>query len=319
MKKYKALFFMLLPLLFVGCDDIFEEDISDDIISVITPIEDQEIQGNVVNFRWNSIDGVDDYRLQIYNQQQAIIVDSLIYPENQSFSMILSPGSYQWRVRGENFAYTTAYTFPVNFTVVSSEDLTNQAVILSSPSNSFYTNNDSTLFTWESLANAETYTFQLVRSLNGEETILEQTGISNTSLEVSQSLFVIDAKYIWKVKAVNETSETNFSERSVYFDRNVPNQPILNTPSNDQIISNTTVIFNWLNGVDSGNVQSDIENLIEISDSFNFTSIINSSTVLSNTYQYDLEVPGTYYWRVKASDIAGNESDYSTVRAFTID
>jgi hypothetical protein len=91
------------------------------------------VSSNVVNFQWNELDGADKYRIQVFNSTSGIVVDSLVTQTN--FSSPIEAGSYQWRVRGENSAYESNYTFNINFSVIQTSDLTNQQVILSSPSN----------------------------------------------------------------------------------------------------------------------------------------------------------------------------------------
>lgn len=317
MKKYNKLILSIFILLSYSCDDILEEDITNDTVQIISPTQGLEIEGNTVNFHWQALDGADDYRIQVYNQQQQIILDSLISAPNQSLSYILSPGMYQWRIKGENFAYQTPYNFPVDFSVIASEDLTNQTVQLNSPSDNIFINQTNFFFSWESLTYADNYTFELIRNLNGQQIIYQEDDLTNTTLGISGSNFSVDAEYIWKVKAKNNTSETAFSENSLFLDRVAPNQPTLNSPSNEEVITDSNISFNWLNGADTGNVQSTIENTIEISGDFNFSTLLDTAQVTSNNYQLEINENGTYYWRVKAVDAAGNVSDYSSVRSFT--
>ncbi len=317
MKKINSITLILLALLVsFSCDDIVEEDISDDIIQIVTPTEGAVIEGNTVPFSWQYIDGADDYRIQIYTTNQVYEVDSLVQTNN--FTYNLNPGNYQWRVRGENFAYESPFTFPVSFTVEASNDLSTQTVVLQTPSSDFYTNDPNLIFTWDPIMVAESYELELVKTLSGQQTVFQQDNITQTSFSVSASVFDEDSEYIWKVKAVNATSETMFTERSVFIDRVVPNQPTLSSPIDQETLTSTIVIFNWLNGADTGNIQSEITNTIEFSTDINFTTLIYSADTNNNSYQYDFESIGNYYWRIKAIDLATNESDYSIVRSITI-
>ncbi|MDO5968998.1 hypothetical protein Q4Q35_04185 [Flavivirga aquimarina] len=310
--------FLAIILLFLSlsCDDILEEDITNDNVQISFPKEGTVIEGNTVQFTWQSIDGADDYRVQVITSNQILEVDSLM--STNTFVYTLNPGSYQWRIRGENFAYETTYTFPVNFSVETSDDLSNQNVSLLTPSIDFYTNNANIICTWNELSNVSSYSFELIKNLSGEQTVFKETGISSNSLTIDADVFDEDAEYIWKVKAINETSETQFSQRSLFLDREIPNQPALASPE-DQDTTTTTVTFNWTNGVDSGNIKSSITNTIEIASDVNFNSIIHSANTENNTVQYTFTSTGTYYWRIKAIDAAGNESDYSIVRSIIVE
>lgn len=316
MKKIIKILSLLVIISYYACDDILEEDITDDSIQITYPLEGAVIDGNNVQFSWQHLDGADDYRVQVLNENQTIIVDSLVSENQLTYS--IGEGSYQWRVKGENFAYETEYTFPVNFSVDISEDLTNQSVILSTPSDNLYTNNTDITFTWNPVVNANSYTFEVLKNNNGQTTIYQESEIANTSSNIDSSLFDVDAEYIWKVKAVNNSSETSYSERSVYIDRVEPNTPVLNTP-NDNSINSSLVTFNWSNGTDTGNIQSSITNTIEIASDINFNTILLSDDTQNNTYQYTFSSTGDYYWRVKAYDSAGNESDNSITRTLTIE
>ncbi|MBC8756050.1 hypothetical protein H2O64_15335 [Kordia sp. YSTF-M3] len=304
-------------LFFISCDDILEENISNDLVTPITPTSESVITNNVINFSWNASDGVDDYRLQLLdnNQSNLIILDSLV--STTSFQHPLDPGNYKWRVRGENFAYETAYSFPISFSVIASSDLTNQSVILNTPTANLYTNSTNILCTWNELPFADSYSFELIKNLNGQTTEVQQTGITATSYSVNTSVFDVDAEYIWKVKAVNATTETTFTSRSLFLDREAPNQPSLVSPADDEIITTIDIDFNWTLGQDNGNVQSEIESILEISQDANFNSIIETITVNNgNSQQVSIENVGTYYWRVRAKDAAQNVSSNSISRSF---
>ncbi|PTX64086.1 hypothetical protein C8N46_101696 [Kordia periserrulae] len=315
--KFLALFCLIL---FMSCDDILEEDLTNDTVTPITPTEGSVVITNLVNFSWQSVDGADNYRLQLIqpSQNNMIVLDSLV--SNASFQYPLDPGMYEWRVRGENFAYQTAYSFPVAFTVEASSDLSNQSLILNTPTDNLYTNNTNLLFTWNELAFANSYTFELIKNLNGQTTLTQQSGITGTNFSVNASIFDEDAAYIWKIKAVNATSETAYSSRTVLIDRQAPNQPSLVTPAADEVFTETTIDFNWTIGQDSGNVQSDVESVLEIAQDANFNSIVESINISNgNAQQLTLATTGTYYWRVQSRDVAGNSSAFSISRTFTIE
>jgi hypothetical protein len=317
MKKANRIFIALLALVIYSCDDVFEEDISDDNIQTISPIEGSTIEGNTVQFSWLQLDGADDYRIQIVNDNQAVILDSLA--TSPTFNYALNPGNYQWRVKGENFAYSTQYTFPINFSVAASDNLDNQNVILSTPSNNFYTNDTDIILTWQEIIGADYYDLDVLKITEGEETVLQQTNITNTSFNIPSEIFDEDAEYQWKIKAVNASSQTNFSERSFFLDMQAPNQPILVSPNDQETSSSFTVNFNWTNGTDMGNVQSVITTTIEISTDINFGSLLVSEDLQNNSYQYIFDVTGVYYWRVINFDEAGNIGDYSAVHTLTIE
>ncbi|TGV01064.1 fibronectin type III domain-containing protein [Flavivirga rizhaonensis] len=312
---------LLLILLFIsfGCDDILEEDITDDIVQIISPREGATIEGNTAQFLWQSIEGADGYRVQIIGSNQRQEVDSLVTVLN--FTYNLDPGDYQWRIKAENFAYETDYTFPINFEMRPSDDLSNQSVVLQTPTENLYTNNKNIIFTWESLSNADTYTYVLAKKTGGEQTIFEQPDIIKTSFNIDPDKIDEDAEYIWKVKAFNTTSNTStpFSEHILFIDTVIPNQPTLSEPLDEAKVVPSSITFNWTNGADSGIIKSAITNTLEISTDSNFNTVIHSAKTTNNSAIYEFTTSNTYYWRVKAIDAATNESDYSIVRSIIVE
>lgn len=313
----KPFYIAFIFLTFISCEDILEEDITNDIVNPISPIEGSTIESNVVNFKWNTLDGADKYRVQLFDSNQIIILDSLVSQTNLDYP--LNSGAYKWRVRGENFGYQSTYSLPVSFTVVESTNLDTQQVILTSPTNSFYTNSNTVYCAWQDLPAADTYSFEVVNVSNGSTIVYQQSGISSTFLSLGNTVFSADGEYLWKVKAVNATSESNYSSRTIFIDRTTPNQPQLGLPANNSVqIINQPIMFNWSTAADSGVVQSPLSYQIEFSNTNTFSVLLQSSYINTNSYQQTFTSVGDYYWRVKTFDSAGNTSALSAVFKFTI-
>ena len=99
MKTINKLLLCIGVISLAACDDIIEKDITGDMVIPLYPMNDTEIESNVVNFQWNELDGADDYRIQVYSESNNMVLDSLVNETN--FTYPLAPGHYQWRVRGE--------------------------------------------------------------------------------------------------------------------------------------------------------------------------------------------------------------------------
>src|SRR5690606_40883285 len=88
-------------LLLTNCDDIFEEDISDDTMIILSPKKGDVITGNTVTFMWNALEGADNYNVQVSRANTLeIILDSLV--GNTSLTVPFPSGEFEWRVRAEN-------------------------------------------------------------------------------------------------------------------------------------------------------------------------------------------------------------------------
>lgn len=316
--KYKVLA-GLMAMMAYGCEDIIEEDISDDEINITYP-RNQQIESNVVTFQWSALDGADDYRVQVYAENQNMVLDSLV--ETNSFTYELDPGTYQWRVRGENFAYETPYTFPVSFTMIATEDLTDQQVQLSSPAAGLHTQNTTQTFSWNGLAAAQQYAFQLVNITNGNAVVYQQDAITGTTLTLPSGTIAQDGQYQWKVKGIslNNGTETQYSTRTLYVDTTAPNPPQNAQPADESFEdAGIEVTLEWNTPPDVGVVTSAMTYIIQIATNESFGNVVLTDESPVETYDYTFTSEGDYYWRVKSVDAAGNESSYSTPFLITIE
>jgi hypothetical protein len=307
-------------LLLIACDDVLEEDITDDSVTVVAPKDKSNLDGNSVQFRWDELKDADDYRIQVVEQAtQRSVLDSLVKGNNFTFG--LDPGEYSWRIRGENFAYTTAYSFPISFTLSASDDLTNQDVFLSSPSENFYTKDSNIILTWDRIQTATSYTVVVEKTFqNNTSTEINTPDLTNTDFTLNSTVLSEDAIYTWKVKAVNKNNDTQtkFSTSKIFLDTQAPNQPTLTSPDKDAKES-SPITFTWNIPSNTGEVQSKLSSLIEVATDSGFTNIIETISTTSNAQEITFSDVGDYYWRVIIIDDAGNESVESEERKITVE
>lgn len=320
MKTKNNILFLALLVCLYSCDDIIEQDISDETVTVIYPKNGVQIESNVVNFQWNEVDGADDYRLQVYSTNQNIVVDTVV--SSSHFTLGLLSGNYQWRVRGENFAYETAYSFPESFTLVETTDLTNQQVQLASPASGLYTKNQALTFSWLSVNAAQYYNFELINVTSGNSIVHQESEIEENSHTLDEGVITQDAQYQWKVKAVNpdNDTETVYSTRIFYVDTTAPNQPQNLTPEdNESLDVNQVISFDWSVPSDTGVITSPISFIFQLSEDESFENIVYSQSTTSSSLEHTITLEGDYYWRIRAVDQAGNESLYSNVFELNIE
>lgn len=317
MKKSSSLLIIVLTFIFYACDDVLEEDISDDLISIVAPTDGLAIEGNVVQLRWSELDGADDYRVQIMVDKQFIVLDSLV--GDNIFNYQINPGEYTWRVRGENFAYVTAYSFESAFSIVASLDLTDQLITLDSPENNTYLNNGDINFSWQAISTADFYEFEIL-DVDGsnEVSIFKEEGLTAPSISIPSGTVTKDAEYIWQVKASNNSSSTKFYRRNFFLDTEAPPAPVLSTPTIDQVFTTSTAVnFTW-SYTDSGSVQSSINSTLEVSTDEDFTTITLTETNANGEFANTFSSANTYYWRVRGTDAAGNIGVNSASGSFTV-
>ncbi len=319
MRNLNRIVVLMFLTLLLTCDDILEEDIRNVTVETFAPVNNAIIEGNVVQFSWNRIDGADNYRLQILTSDQRIVLDSLV--PALTIDIPLEEGEYQWRLRAENFAYTSPYAFPTNFTLSASQDLSNQMVILRSPEDNVYRNVPITTFSWNAISTANDYSFELVRrNDSGESVIFGPETLTDISINVEDAIVDEDAEYIWRVMAFNRTSNTNteITEYSFFIDTEIPNLPVLIAPEDMVSIQQSVQTFEWSNSEDTGNVMSPVTLIFEISKDSNFEVLEETLMTTSESVEYEFTEEGTYYWRVRVRDAAGNENGNSVSRTLNI-
>ncbi len=307
MKTINKVILLLFSIALISCEDILEEDITDKTATIISPQDGVVIESNVVTFQWNTISGADKYRVQVFLQNQVMVKDSLV--ENSNVTLPLPQGNYQWRVRGENFAYQSSYSLTNSFSVQESDDLSTQQVLPSSPSDNAYKNTQNITLSWNALNAADYYELQVVNVTNSNTIVLQQSNITATTYTLNNSVLSQDAKYEWKVKAVNTTTTTStqYSSRFLFLDRVLPNQPQNVLPANNSVGTlNQDINFSWSIPADSGTIQSAITYEIEIATDVAFANIVQTSASSSSNFQRSFTTAGDYYWRVRAKDAAGN-------------
>ena len=303
----------------LGCEDVFENNISDKNISIVSPKQGDTIKTSQVGFNWKAIEGAEKYRLQINEGSKGIILDTLVATNLYTFS--LESGDYSWRVRAENFAYKTDYIFPTSFRVEAIDDLSFQNIVLTSPSDKVYINNPAgVIVSWDKLRYADSYTLAIDRRKTGGTVTLDLvTGVTATTSVIDATYLTEDAEYIWKVKGVKGATETVFSSRSIFLDTKVPNTPVPSAPVSESKLKSGSVTFSWVNNTDVGAVQSPVQSVLEIATDEAFATLITKYEVGTNNQIHVFNSVGKYFWRVKNKDQASNESVYSEVRNFTIE
>lgn len=106
-------FIVCMLVIMYACDDITEvEDISNDTVTVLAPVDSSVLTTTNINFSWNTLEDAESYKLQIatpnFENANQIVLDTTITATN--FLHALEFGSYNWRVRAENSDFQTNYT-----------------------------------------------------------------------------------------------------------------------------------------------------------------------------------------------------------------
>lgn len=307
---------LIMPLLIVmgifvvGCEDMIEENLEKKAVTIVSPPNNYESTDLTISFQWNEVEGADEYNLQVWNSSGIRLlntyVDTIIY--DYTFPYF---DTFTWKVRAENTATESPYT---TYTIVvdSTDDLSTTTLMLSSPDDNYYTSDFDVVFKWDALYSAEDYRVEL---LDLSETLIDNSMI--TTADSIEYTFSTEGDYIWRVRAQNASSNTQYASRYITIDATLPNTPSLIYPVAGDTASAVPFTMSWNRWGESGSPITD--SIFVASDSL-FTTIVVSEEVSDSTYSFtDLLSTGAHYWFVRSMDAAGNESSNSDTAKFVID
>lgn len=287
--------------------------------SVPDGLVDDNTAGNIILLDWN--DSTDDF--SGINKYQVQVDDSATFgspernlsvTESQAIISGLSDKSYFWRVRAQDNAGNWSDWSVQDSFIVATPD-TAPPTVPSTLRQSI--SGASAALDWsdsyDSKSGLKQYEIQIddSYSFNSPEQYLT-SDISNLTVK-----FDSDGLRYWRVRAQDNTG--NYSTWSVFssFSIAIPDTLPPETPSVlKETVTGGAVLLDWNDSTDN---KSGVNHYrVQVDNNADFsTPEYDSAPVVSNAYFSGLG-DGTYYWRVKALDKAGNWSAWSTSGDFTI-
>jgi hypothetical protein len=299
----------LFSLLF-SCKQIIEKDISGETPVVILPQINDTIEANPVHFKWKDMEGATKYHLEIVSPSFTNIstynLDSIVTGTN--FYLALDSNQYEFRITALNAGDPSKTTAPICFVVGTSVGVSPTGVVLDSPPQfEYYNAQFNGVFSWFTLPNTVSYTFELHEGTSFAGPTLhfiDQIGTNSiTSFTGSQ---LGEGVYTWGVKSfLSNGDETLYSKRTFYIDTISPGDASLSTPVNNSFESAGNITFSWTLPADIGVIQSPVKSILQISTNTTFTSLLAPDILTGNSITKNMSA-GTYYWRVKTEDESGN-------------
>lgn len=215
----------IIALALVGCDDIFETDISNERIVLVAPADEaQTVQGEVT-FLWQALEGADAYQITVvspdFSKPARVVADTTIRADSvtsASFSLgvNLLPGHYQWRVRGINSGYATADRINRLNVITGDKDISAVIVSAIAPLNHVTAPAGEVLFLWRPLDGATSYRITIVSpSFAQASRAIADRILADTVLSFSQELE--PGAYQWSLQASNPS----YSTRELIYTLNV--------------------------------------------------------------------------------------------------
>lgn len=189
---------------------------------------------------------------------------------------------------------------------------------LVSPADGACTRDSTPLLDWSTVTGAPpvVYGLQVDDSADFSSPRVDDSSLTASSYTVPSSLR--DGTYYWRVRAKDAAGTWGDWTARRYFvvDTVAPTAPSLYSPANGASTYDRSPLLDWSTVTDA----SPVVYVIQVDDNADFSSLRvgNSSlTTSSYTVPWDLS-KGTYYWRVRAKDAAGNWGDWTARRYFVV-
>lgn len=312
--KNKTYLFLLLPLL-TSCSDIFEKNMEKETVQLLVPANGEVSYQLTNTFIWEEVDKVEYYNIEIvspsFDSLSSIILDSNV--TSVYFVYTLSPGEYQWRVRAENSSSVSPYTtYSLTIGNDTLEDLSSKNVLILSPSNGLVTNQLSFSFSWYTTPYADDYRLEIATPDFNGTPLISPVITSETSYSYS---FSEEGNYQWRVRAQNQLSNSLYTTYSLTIDTTSPHVPTLVTPAANVTLTDSVVTLYWDRGITSGSALYDS---VYIYDDTLVYLPVKAVKTQNTSGTHTLNTSEDYFWRVRSFDAAGNKSNYSATRKFSV-
>jgi len=283
-----------------------------DAILLISPADESITTNSKPTFRWGSAGAGATYQLQIddaMNFSSPMTPCSSPTATSCTLATPLTPGVYYWRVNvnGQTSPYVWSFIYTLPAPAAPKQV---------NPANNAVLNDTTPTLSWTPVTGAATYEVQVASNSRFEPMVFTIDGVTNPFTTVTTSL--TDGRYLWRVRSVNNLGVPGrwSSTRSFTIDTLPPTAPVLTSPAANVSIGDSTPTLKWrsISGVRRYWVQ------VATDANFN-TIVVDANQVSSASYTVPNALAlgaGTYYWRVRAIDPAGNIGPVSTVLSFTV-
>lgn len=266
---------------------------------------------------WQAVDDTDSYSLQVSTSSDfsTTVTDlSALTSTQVEIDEIAQETTHFWRVRAENEVGTGEWSDVWSFTTEQEPTDPPAKVTLLTPEDESVDVTASPVYTWESIADAETYTLQVSKFDDFSKLENDFTELRTTERIIRNYDF--STQYFWRVRAFNDGGAGEWSDVWTFTTMDepitIPEQVTLSSPSDGAQNVEATPLLSWesVEGAESYRLQ--------VTDGTDFSTIVTDLTDLSDTNEeldllpYETE----HFWRVRAINEAGT-GEWSDVWSFT--
>lgn len=307
----KLLFAIISSLLIIGCAKWVSVDISNESITVISPVDNHTDSLQSKSFNWEDLEGSNKYQLQIVSPRFDSIIVNVLDSEmtETTFTKTLTPGKYQWRVRGVNDDFKSLWTTH-SLEVTSTAFLNGQTVTWISPSNGTATNDMEVNLSWNQLVSTDSYLIQIYDS---NQALVDYYNATTESYTFS---FTKEGSYTISLQAINDISASLKSTISIEIDTTSPGIATLDYPNWDTVKVFPST-FSWILPADGGSAIT--EQILVGTDSLLSNVVLDTTITTSSSIQLDtIKGINTMYWKINRVDAAGNINKSGVSKRFWI-
>ncbi len=274
--------------------------------TLATPTNGALNQPITLTLGWNPSASATTYRLQVSMSSAfstTAFDDSTITMASKQVGPLVNNATYYWRVKAKNAGGSSAWSSVWSFTTIVTAP---SAPMLALPANSSTGVSTSLTLSWNVSRGATSYRLQVYTGL--AITVVDQSGIADTSYTVSG--LANNTTYFWRVSAMNVGGTSNWSNSWSF--TTILATPTLVTPSDSTVNQPINLTLQW--NPSAGAIWYRLQ--ISTSPAF-ITTTFDDSTITTTSREVGPLVNNTtYYWRVKARNLA-NMSAWSSVWNFT--
>jgi uncharacterized protein YjdB len=267
-----------------------------------------------INLTWNPVPNAETYTIELSKNPDfsSLVVNNNSLKTNEfTVSGLQEETSYYWRVKATNSAGSSPYSSV--WTLRTVKPIVVPAVpTLLSPSNGAKDLSLSPSLQWNAVTGAKTYRIQISKESSFGTILIDNATLTGNTFQANN--LEEGVAYYWRVNAANEAGNSIFSSAWSFQTKislKAPLTPTLINPSDKSTGLATTLKLSW-SAVANAETYT-----IELSKNPDFSSlVVNNNSLKTNEFTVSgLQEDTSYYWRVKASNVAGS-SPYSTVWTF---
>jgi len=290
-------------------------DITVAVPVLATPTNNATNQSVSVTLDWNDVTHAETYQVLGYTDtsSSAVFSEGGLSTSTYLASGLTANTSYWWKVRAMNVFDTSAYSAYFKFTTGTIPSTFH----LLTPSNGAIDVSLTPSFDWQNATGATTYTLGIYTNSNCTSILTEVSNIATSDYTFVSPVLTGGTTYYWRAFAVNGAGTSNALDTFSFITIGASSPPLapnlLFPEDGDVTVSfGHGVTFEWEGG--GGEVEDNYQ--IQIATDSLFSSIIFDDTqawdITANVGDGEFSTLTHYFWRVRASNSAGNSSWSST-------